>query len=70
MFTSETLAPAGEFGTAARTYKNAVNIKVSNPQALIVGWKKWRGIPYKPIEGDFHNSHNRVDDWTNNTPDE
>lgn len=38
----------GEYGSASRTFKNAKNIKVENPQGCF---------------GDFHNSHNRVSDW-------
>lgn len=40
----------GEFGSAGRTFRNATNIKVNNPQGLF---------------GDFHNSHNRTQDWIN-----
>ena len=38
----------GEYGKAGRTFKNAKNIKVDNPQGIF---------------GDWHNSHNRVEDW-------
>jgi len=62
-----------EIGKAGRIFKNAKNIKVDNPQGAI----KYRRsentsqIPgvtyYNPIviegKGDFHNSHNRVQDW-------
>lgn len=40
----------GEFGPTGRTFRNATNIKVNNPQGLF---------------GDFHNSHNRTQDWIN-----
>lgn len=63
----------GEFGRAGRVFKNAKNIKVDNPQGII-NFKRAKNtylIPgmtyYNPIEiegkGDFHNSHNRVQDW-------
>ena len=52
----------GEFGEAGRIFKNAQkNIEVDNPQPLI----KWRGLKTKI--GDWHNSHNRVQDWINKT---
>ena len=38
----------GEVGPAKRTFKNAKNIRVNNPQNVF---------------GDFHNSHNRILDW-------
>ena len=38
----------GEYGHADRTFNNAVNISVDKPQGIM---------------GDFHNSHNRVNDW-------
>lgn len=42
-----------EMGPAGRTFGSATNISVDNPQGVRDG-----------IEiGDFHNSHNRVDDW-------
>jgi RHS repeat-associated protein len=53
----------GEYGSAGRTFKNAKNIKVDNPQGIINGWKLDGGIQ----SGDYHNSHNRVDDWINKT---
>ena len=43
----------GEFGSAGRTFNNAKNIKVDNPQGIFK---------------DFHNSHNRVQDWLNKLP--
>ena len=47
----------GEFGPAGRTFKNATNIEVNNPQGLIqFNW-------FKTKIGDFHNSHNRTQDW-------
>ena len=47
----------GENGPAGRTFKNATNIKVNNPQGLIhFNW-------FKTEIGDFHNSHNRTQDW-------
>ena len=51
----------GEIGPAGRRFKNAQNIEVDNPQPAII----WRGL--KTHTGDFHNSHNRVDDWINKT---
>ena len=39
----------GELGFAQRKYKNALNIEVEFPQGIL---------------GDFHNSHNRVRDWS------
>ena len=51
----------GEYGPAGRTFKNAKNIEVDNPQPLI----KWRG--FKTTKGDIHNSHNRVQDWIKKT---
>ena len=53
----------GEFGFAGRTFKNAKNIQVDNPQGMIQGWKLSTGI----IWSDFHNSHNRVNDWIKKT---
>ena len=46
----------GEFGKAGRTYpsdKVKQNIEVSNPQGFSI------------FSGEWHNSHNRVDDWFN-----
>ena len=40
----------GEYGPAGRQFRNAQNIEVDNPQGVF---------------GDFHNSHNRVEDWEN-----
>ncbi len=40
----------GEYGPAGRIFKNAMNIQVNNPQGLF---------------RDFHNSHNRTQDWIN-----
>ena len=51
----------GEYGQAGRTFDNATNIQVDNPQGLINGWTLDGGIEI----GDFHNSHNRVFDWIN-----
>jgi len=55
----------GEYGSAGRTFENAKNVKVGNPQGFINGWKLNGGIQW----GDFHNSHNRVNDWINKIPD-
>jgi hypothetical protein len=53
----------GEYGTAGRTYPNAQNIEVNNPQgvteAVNIGGRSYI------TTGDFHNSHNRVNDWIN-----
>jgi RHS repeat-associated protein len=38
----------GEYGKAGRTFENATNVKVDNPQNLLK---------------DYHNSHNRIQDW-------
>ncbi|MBW2962117.1 lipase family protein [Mesonia aestuariivivens] len=43
---------SGELGPAGRTFENAQNISVDNPQG---------------VGGDFHNSHNRTDDWIDKT---
>ena len=51
----------GEMGPAGRTFNNAQNIEVDNPQSAII----WNGL--KTHMGDFHNSHNRVNDWINKT---
>lgn len=51
----------GEFGSAGRTFENAKNIKVDNPQGLIEGHIMGFYI------GDYHNSHNRVKDWIKKT---
>lgn len=56
----------GEYGPAGRTFNNAKNIKVDNPQGVTNGWTIWGGIPI-PQKGDFHNSHNRVNDWIKKT---
>ncbi|GAB4380237.1 MAG: hypothetical protein Kow0075_11410 [Salibacteraceae bacterium] len=42
----------GEYGSAGRTFDNAENIKVNNPQGVM---------------SDFHNSHNRTKDWIDKT---
>ena len=49
----------GAASSAGRTFKNAQNIEVANPQPLII----WDGL--KTHKGDFHKSHNRVNDWIN-----
>ena len=46
-FEPSILDAIGEYGSAGRTFKNATNIKVNNPQGLF---------------GDFHNSLNRTQD--------
>lgn len=60
-----------EIGAADRKFKNAKNIEVDNPQGVI-SFKRSsnaNSIPgmtyYNPIviESNFHNSHNRVQDW-------
>jgi RHS repeat-associated protein len=53
----------GEYGNAGRTFNNATNIEVDNPQGFINGWALDGGIQW----GDYHNSHNRVNDWINKT---
>jgi RHS repeat-associated protein len=53
----------GEYGSAGRTFKGARNIEVDNPQGFINGWNLNGGIQW----GDYHNSHNRVNDWINKT---
>ncbi len=47
-----TVKGTGEYGPAKRKFDNATNISVDNPQG---------------IGGDFHNSHNRVNDWIKKT---
>lgn len=66
-----------EIGTAGRVFENANNIKVDNPQGIINcrREKNTTQIPgmtyHNPIViegvGDFHNSHNRVQDWIKHT---
>ncbi|MBR1402275.1 MAG: RHS repeat-associated core domain-containing protein [Prevotella sp.] len=65
-----------EIGTAGRVFKNAYNIRVDNPQGVLI-YKRTScayQIPgttyYNPIEiegirdyHEIHNSHNRVQDW-------
>jgi RHS repeat-associated protein len=53
----------GEYGNAGRTFNNAKNIEVENSQGLINGWNVDGGIQW----GDYHNSHNRINDWINKT---
>ena len=53
----------GESGSAGRTFNNATNIEVDRPQGFINGWSIDGGIDW----GDYHNSHNRVDEWINKT---
>ena len=48
------LKGTGELGEAGRTFDNAKNISVDNPQG---------------VRGDFHNSHNRTNDWIDKTKD-
>ncbi len=43
---------SGELGAAGRVFDNAQNISVDNPQG---------------VGGDFHNSHNRTNDWIDKT---
>jgi RHS repeat-associated protein len=57
----------GEFGVAGREFKNARNIKVDNPQGLLKVSPMPLGAPSRIGSGDFHNSHNRVDDWLDKT---
>lgn len=62
-----------EIGKANRIFKNVKNIKVDNPQGVIKYGRAGNTtlIPgmtyYSPIViegiGDFHNSHNRIQDW-------
>lgn len=65
-FMSVNTKGTGEYGTAGRTFDNAKNIEVDNPQGLINGWKTWKNIRI-PNKGDIHNSHNRVYDWIKKT---
>ncbi len=63
----------GEIGPAKRKFKNANNIKVDNPQGIVQFERRndptclTPGCYYQnPVEvrgGDYHNSHNRVQDW-------
>ena len=53
----------GEFGPAGRTFDTAKNnIEVNNPQGLFDGWTMTGDI-FHPKQGDYHNSHNKVNDW-------
>ena len=56
----------GEFGPAGRTFINAKNIKVDDPQGLIKSIKTPIST-YHYLNFDFHNSHNRVDTWIDKT---
>ncbi|MCF0187333.1 MAG: RHS repeat-associated core domain-containing protein, partial [Bacteroidaceae bacterium] len=64
-----------DFGIAGRTFPNARNIKVDNPQGLletklVKGYdSNSRSTAVYPIltTSDFHNSHNRVNTWINQT---
>ena len=57
----------GEYGSAGRTFPYAnKNISVDNPQGFIDRWIN-DGEYSIPIYGDFHNSHNRVNDWIDKT---
>ncbi len=56
----------GEYGSAGRTFDNARNIPVDNPQGIINVKKTWNTTPVLRI-GDFHNSHNRITDWIKKT---
>ncbi len=47
----------GEIGNAKRMFRNAQNIKVTNPQSIKPKLDFWN------IMDDVHNSHNRVFDW-------
>lgn len=53
-------------GHLAGFFKHAKNIRVDHPQGIIDRWEGARNI-LCPIFGDFHNSHNRVQDWINKT---
>ena len=56
---------AGEMGKAGRTFKNATNIEVNHPQGLIDHWEyEPASNQAYPVCGDYHNSHNRVKDWS------
>jgi len=55
---------SGEFGRAGRTFSNALNMRVNNPQGPIMG-----GFGGGLHIGDFHNSHNNVNDWIDQTID-
>ena len=56
---------AGEMGKAGRTFKNATNIEVNHPQGLIDHWEyEPASNQAYPVYGDYHNSHNRVKDWS------
>ena len=52
-----TLWGDGEMGPAERKFSSALNIAVDNPQGLTDGFK------------NFHNSHNRPEDWVYKTED-
>ena len=66
----------GEIGPAGRTFPNAKNIEVNNPQGLFgVQWVRGydsnshSAIIYPVLKinrkDDFHNSHNQVNTWIN-----
>ena len=55
-----------EIGSAGRTFPHAKNIEVSNSQAFING-AKIVGRTIRLEWGDYHNSHNRVNDWIKKT---
>ena len=68
----------GEIGPAGRTFPNAKNIEVSNPQGIIgVRWvqgydgNSHSATNYPVLKfnwtDDFHNSHNQVNTWINKT---
>ena len=57
----------GEYGPANRTFDCAKNIRVNNPQGVL----QFKPMPFmmqpRVEMGDFHNSHNRVNDWIKET---
>lgn len=56
----------GEVGPAGRLYRNAENIQVNDPQGLIHHWEMDPASNQcYPVGGDWHNSHNRTEDWVN-----
>ena len=55
-----------EVGSAGREFNNAYNIEVDNPQGIEMVRDPASFLMY-PTLADFHNSHNRVNDWINKT---
>jgi RHS repeat-associated protein len=59
----------GEYGSSGRTFENARNIQVDNPQGVIKTMPMPSGMLPRIGIGDYHNSHNRVNEWINKKED-